>query len=52
MKTEWRKPQLIKVALMVEQTVLGSCKTSTALFGPGLTQCGYPGIMCSQGIPS
>lgn len=35
MKKEYAKPQVIKVSLKVEQTVLGNCKTEAAEEGPG-----------------
>jgi hypothetical protein len=46
MKKEYQKPQLTRVNLKVEQTVLGNCKGTSFAGPPALSDCGLP-VACS-----
>jgi hypothetical protein len=52
MKKEYRKPQIVKVSLKVEETVLGGCKFQTWTgSGSGIDDggCNYPTYCVAEG---
>jgi len=48
-KKKYEKPRVTRIKLDAKGAVLGFCKINGALWGPGNSDCNYPGYCTAEG---